>query len=738
MEIIDKNIDDILDSNGNNNNFITNKPYSKEFLILAKKWSKLPLYADTNSVKKFFNLLHNNQVILLISGTGSGKTVLVPKFFLKYNISMGFTGKIAITNPKILTTVNNAEFSAKTSDVILGEEIGYRYKGSPHSSSSPKTKLMYMTDGLLVATIFSGDNLLTEYQGVIIDEAHERHIQIDILLKLIKEILPVRPDFKLIIMSATINSGVFRDYFNIKNIKYGELEISGESNYQIEQNWIDPLIKINKSNYLDVSIDKCIDIINSGKEGDIIIFVPTQNDTFNGCKKLKEKCSDIKIKMKKCNKTFCIEVYAKMNNKNKELAVNKDLYKKKGFDRKIIFATNVAESSITFDGLVFVIDTGLEIANYYEVDDNSNVINKSYTSQAQIKQRIGRTGRTKAGVAYHLYSKQQYDKFKLYPEPNISVVDLSDFILQFISYSKTIRRIIPIIEDLLTVPKIEQVVYALHKLGFIKAIKFIKPNIDEIDNNNKTITHLNMNDIGWENIRSFDTLMKTINGALTSVGINILKFKSLNILQSLAIIMAKYLNCQNEIIELISIIEILDGKVNSLFEYNKEETNKFIKYFSKYIFEGSDHLTLFYIYKNYLDTKNNKFLNKKLLKNIDERIHQLHLYANSITVETYAYMNEKYNLINIKPYNDLNKNMLYILSSAYKYNLIKNHVNNIYKSLNFVQNSIASIEFSIIMPNIKTYTEYAICNSLSNIFGKKSFQCVTLIPDDIIFNLIEK
>ena len=171
------------------------------------------MYKNTKSVKQFFNLLNDCQVILLVSGTGSGKTVLVPKFVLKYVILNNLSGKIAVTNPKILTTIYNAEYGAKALDVNLGEEVGYKYKGAPDNASNNNTKLLYCTDGIILATLLGRDPLLKDYQSTTIDEAHERQVNIDLLLRLIKELLPKRPDFKLIIMSATINSSVFRNYF---------------------------------------------------------------------------------------------------------------------------------------------------------------------------------------------------------------------------------------------------------------------------------------------------------------------------------------------------------------------------------------------------------------------------------------------------------------------------------------------------------------------------------------------
>ena len=162
MNIIQKNINDILDSKALFNNFLTDQPYSDNFKVLAEKWAELPLYTNKNKISEFFKLLDTKQVILLISGTGSGKTVLVPKFVLKYFKTLGITGKIAITNPKTLTTIYNAEYASKTLDVTLGNEVGYKFKGSPIDKISDNSILHYITDGLLLAKILGGDKELKE------------------------------------------------------------------------------------------------------------------------------------------------------------------------------------------------------------------------------------------------------------------------------------------------------------------------------------------------------------------------------------------------------------------------------------------------------------------------------------------------------------------------------------------------------------------------------------------------
>ena len=719
------NYSDILDTKGKYSNFINNKPYSDQYKELATKWKSLPMYKDSKVVQHFFNLIKEKQVILLVSGTGSGKTVLVPKYLLKYAISNEIPGKIAVTNPKVLTTISNAEYGAKTLDVKLGEEVGYKYKGSPKDSISEISRLLYVTDGLILATILAGDRLLSKYYAVVIDEAHERQVQIDILLRMLKIVILERPDFKLIIMSATINPEVFRDYFNLDQIKYGEMEVSGESNFPIKQIWLDPKVKVNRSNYLQIAIDKCFEILNgnSSGDGDIIVFVATQNDAINGCNMLLESCKKkLKARNLTCDKLYCVGVFSKMNHANKDLAISKDLYKKKGFERKIIFATNVAESSITFDGLEYVIDTGYELANYYDSSENSYVVTKTHTTQAQIKQRIGRSGRTKPGVAYHLYSAEQFDKLKKYPDPNIVISDIIDYVLSFIRYSKNIRESVSLIQGLITVPKIEQIIGSIYRLYFMKCLKVVKPVGDK---------KLGINKIKWDKIKTYDILNETLNGAVTRVGYSILRFRSVSTLLAYAVILSKYMNCQMEIITIMSLIDVSEGKIDQFFDYNKDNMGKAIRYLEDYSIQGSDHLTIYNIYLNLYKKDKLQYLNKKQFQQVDDKIEQMIKYSSSIKPDNYDYMKKKYRLVKLEPMEELMDNIYYILCLSHKLNLLEKQTKSIYTSVNFLENSLAPLEYSMATKKPNKPDQYVICHSLINAFGNKYFQCITNVPDKI-------
>jgi HrpA-like RNA helicase len=723
MKIIKKNIKDILNSSGKGKNFITNEKYSPEYIELANKWSKLPLYTDTKKINDFFKLIDKNQVLLIVSGTGSGKTVLIPKFLLRYFMATADkddTYRIGITNPKIITTVNNAEYSAKTLDVKLGEEVGYGYASAPNNSYGDKTKLLYLTDGLLSSTILSGDKYLSEYRGVIIDEAHERQINIDLLLGLLKKVLLNRPEFKLIIMSATIDTKIFKDYFIKEKLSFDEMDIAGQPNFPIANNWLDPAIHVNDRNYMDKAVDLCFSILDKTDKGDIIVFVPGVNDALKGCKLLKENClNKLTIKRDTCSSIFCIEVFGKMDDESKKLAIDKDLYKVNNFKRKVIFATNVAESSITFDGLVYVVDTGLEFHSSYDPETNTQCIKRQHTSQAQIKQRIGRTGRTTNGIAYYLYNEKQFKNFNQYPEPGILLNDLTDNILAIINYAKTIKNVISILSNLITPPHIQQVIQGIYKLFFLDAIKMIDDKDKPYDINN--ITHEKI-----KNWKDFENM----NGTITTIGIHMLKFKQTSVLSSYAILASHFMNCAPEIITIMAIIDETNGQLYSLFKYQNQDEPKVKEHFKKSLVNGSDHLSMLYIYNDFFKKNNMLYLNVDAWGKIEKRIGDLQDIYTNIDPERFAQIKEKYIKISIEPFKNQIDNIYYILGLSHFFNLLKK-VGNEYESQHFLNNSTAKGEFIKLLTN-SNLSEYAICHGLSDGFGRKGFKCITHLSPDII------
>jgi len=453
----------ILDPEGLNLNPLTGLPYkniyfdptknvSKDnptYLSLAKLWSGYPMYTIKEEA---LNAIYNNQVILVISGTGSGKTVLTPKFVLH---ALNYQGRIGITNPKRPPTKENAKFAAKTLDVVLGEEVGMKYRGSePKHYSASKSKLIYTTDGYIRARL-KNDPLLKEFDCIIIDEAHERNVQIDLLLLMLKDLIQVRPDFKLVIMSATVNEKVFIDYFPAKDFKFAMVNAGERPNFAIQEYFLEeftnfkkPINKfdaqgnlINADDYVEVAVDQVIKIMTTSDKGDILVFFTGNKEIQDGCVQLHNKLQQ--INKNKNDKLFCHAFAAGTPSEMQDILTNAEKYKENGkYTRKVIFATEVVESSITFYGLDFVIDSGLKNYDNFYSEKNLHALEKKYISKASHRQRKGRTGRTGPGTCFNLFTKEEYEKFLDYPIAPILTEDISDFILQFIAmpgYVSTIK-----------------------------------------------------------------------------------------------------------------------------------------------------------------------------------------------------------------------------------------------------------------------------------------------------------
>jgi pre-mRNA-splicing factor ATP-dependent RNA helicase DHX15/PRP43 len=552
----------ILDPDGKNFNPLNNKQYSENYTILSQYWKKLPAYESAVDIIKNIN---DNQLLIVISGTGSGKTVLIPKFALHQT---NYDGKIGITLPKRKVTLSAAEFAAKTLDVDIGKEVGYVYKGSPKNMVNDDNKLLYMTDGSLVAKLIK-DPLLNEFKIIIIDEAHERKIQIDLLFLLLKRVMENRPDFKLIIMSATVEPSIFTNYFStIKSKKV--INISGKPNYPIKSIFLDTPT----NNYIKSGLELIDMIISSKIVGDILFFITLSSETYQVCRKIREKYPKI----------FCIEVYADAPTANEELLKDKNKYHELGnYDRRLILATNVAESSLTIDGLKIVIDSGYELHGFYDPDRMAHILEKRLITQDRAIQRIGRVGRTEPGMCYHLYTEQEFNNMRKSSEPDIleKNIVMESLMLLTLPTIKTIPKLINLMEQLIDSPKSN---YVNTSIRLLKEYKLI-------DDNEK----------------------------ITNLGIRVSHFNSLELNMALGLIISYENYCAKEFCDMLGIIESIGFKIKNLFSLPSAESNqKMSKKIGNLLNKSSDHLTLYNIISTYKSKEKDrsKWCNKY---NFDER-----------------------------------------------------------------------------------------------------------------------
>jgi len=610
----------ILDVEGKNNNPLTNKPYSNIYKNLAKSWSKLPAYENP---KAYIKDIIDNNVITIVSGTGSGKTVLFPKYLLHV---FDYKHKIAVTFPKKDIAKSSASYAADTLDVILGQEIGYQYRNCGSNTYTKDTKMIYMTDGTLVARLLM-DPLLTEYNGVLIDEAHERKVNIDFLLYLLKNVLKERKEFKLIIMSATIDEEIFKNYF--KNFKYKNIFIGAKTNYPIKSIFLDKDLEITKNEYISKGTEIIHELVKNKKDtGNIVFFVTSHNETKDTCELLSRENKQFK------DTNNCVPMYSGMNEGAFNYVTNDEYYQ--GYElknRKVLIATNMLESSITVKNIGYVIDSGLQILSRFDCKNRINILEKTYISQAQAKQRMGRTGRTSEGLCYHLYTKEIFEKkMEKYPAPSIINDDISFEILRLLGIEKidSIGELKKILKNFITPPKEENINYEIKYLKKLNLVDSIK------DNGRLTQLGFMCNEL--QNEPSF----------------------------SLSLIMGFKLNCFREITAIITVIEMIKGSIQNLFtipeqhennNINKNLLEKFEKAKAQFKNKYGDHIAIFNIFKEYEKIKNNEqelkdwsykyFIKKHLLENAyQEYERKKNMYRSKLLKFNLIKVDEK--LLNIK------------------------------------------------------------------------------------------
>ena len=591
----------ILDPLGLHNNPFTDMTYSDNYKELAKKWSNFPMYSKREESIK---AIYNNQVLLVVSGTGSGKTVLTPKFALH---ALNYEGRIAITNPKRAPTKENAIFAALCMDVELGTYIGMKYRNSDPSSYSSDNRLIYVTDGWILQKL-QNDPLLSDIDVVIIDEAHERGIQIDLLLLLLKKLLLVRPEFKLIIMSATINSKLFIDYFPIDKFKFAMIDAGEVPNYPIKEFFLDKPINTFDSNgclmgnsYIEVAVDKALYLLRSNEIGDILVFLPGKSDTNKGCMLLHQKLEKLNKTLDK--KLYCSSLTASTDSETQKLITNGSKYKESGkYTRKVIFATEVAESSMTFPGVDFVIDTGLVHDSLYYSEKNMSALERKYISKASHKQRKGRTGRLGPGNCYNLFTEKEYEtSFKEFTPAPILTEDISTVLLGFLANNKLISHInFPISYDNTTNNKsankgknVKKMVNTLVNAKVNKKVNIMinttETTLNKINlTNGVELTEFLSSFIQAppvENVKCIIDRLIALGavsvennvGTITNLGIAMSMFNVLPEIGKMLISSYNY-HCRDDIINLAAIFEASDYRIENVFEkfkpMSKDEAGK--------------------------------------------------------------------------------------------------------------------------------------------------------------------
>ena len=690
----------ILDPEGKELNPLNGEKYTENYKKYsmtsdnpfgAPPWTKFPVY---NKRKEIIKIIENNNVILVVSGTGSGKSVLVPKFVLH---TLDYKGKVILTNPKTLATQKNAEYAAVCMDVKVGDEVGYQYRGAPSDSHSSKTKLLFSTDGTVIAQLTNRDPLLKEYSAVIIDEAHERGVNIDVLLLLLKRVLLERKDFKLIIMSATINKEIFSKYFNLKGLKFKEIDVGSIPNYPIKEIFLKE--KIN--DVVAKMVDIIINILNTTDEGEILGFITGLNQGRKVCELLEKRQNELKN-----DRPFCTLLASKSNTKDKLLATDEELYKKEELGtRKIVMATNIAESSVTIKGIKYVLENGFANVDRYNPNKMSRELNLNRITKAQAKQRRGRSGRTQPGICYNLYTEKEYKDFEDYPRPDIKKSDLTEEILTLLNLKdiQSVSKLIELLSQLIEVPNTSYVVSGIENLKSIRAIS---------------------------------------KDRLTKMGYAISKIRKVNPFSGFAIIKAIKYGVLDEVAIICAMIEEGGNRMDIFFNQIKSNKKNFLRNKEKvleihleFYSEEGDTISLLNLYNAYKSAKEDNpdniqnwcrdhYINfnkiSKIKKIVDDIKNDTEKVSNKI---------EEINTDTKLKYTDITEKIIYCLYQGYKSKSIKKVDKDMYKNTFPKELTTAKLNKYSSLALLKNYPKFAFYTENSSIMGQKSFNLVTSLEN---------
>lgn len=360
--------------------------------------------------------IRSHRVLVIAGDTGSGKTTQLPKMCLE--AGRGSKGLIGCTQPRRIAAVAMAERVAE--ELREPAAVGYRIRFSDHTSET--TRIKFMTDGILLAESRS-DRLLRAYDTIIIDEAHERSLNIDFLLGHLKGLLARRNDLRLIISSATIDTDRFSAHFDNAPV----IEVSGRTfpvRVLHEQGE-------NDETYVERAVARTLELASLPERGDILVFMPTERDIMETVDALAHHLRD---------QALVLPLFGRLQG-----ADQRRIFRPAG-RRKIIVATNIAETSITVPGIRYVVDTGLARLARYNVRARTTSLLVSRVSRASCRQRAGRCGRTGPGVCVRLYSEDDYLARPEYTLPEIQRSNLAEVILQMIALDLGDPRTFPFID----------------------------------------------------------------------------------------------------------------------------------------------------------------------------------------------------------------------------------------------------------------------------------------------------
>jgi len=510
-------------------------------LTIKEQREGLPIFKLRDQL---LQAVEDNQILIVIGETGSGKTTQITQYLAESGLST--LGIIGCTQPRRVAAMSVAKRVAEECGVQLGQEVGYSIRFE--DCTSPETKIKYMTDGMLLRECLV-DTDLSRYSVIMLDEAHERTIHTDVMFGLLKKVIKRRKNLKVIVTSATLDAVKFSSYFFEAPI----FTIPGRT-FPVEIMYT----KEPETDYLDASLITVMQIHLSEPPGDILLFLTGQEEIDTSSEILFERMKQLGPDVPEL---IILPVYSALPSEMQ----TRIFEPAPPGSRKIVIATNIAETSLTIDGIYYVVDPGFVKQKVYNSKTGIDQLLVTPISQAQAKQRAGRAGRTGPGKAYRLYTERAYrDEMLQTNVPEIQRTNMATTVLSLKAMG--INDLLAF--DFMDPPPMETLITAMESLYQLGALD------DE--------------------------------GLLTRLGRRMAEFP-LDPMLCKMLIMSVQLGCSDEILTIVSMLN-----VQNVFYRPKEKQQVADQRKSKFHQPEGDHLTLLTVYNAW---KNNKFSNAWCFEN---------------------------------------------------------------------------------------------------------------------------
>ncbi|KAF4594015.1 DEAH-box ATP-dependent RNA helicase prp43 [Pleurotus pulmonarius] len=539
-------------------NAFTNPPthHTARYKELLAYRKKLPVYAQMDD---FFTVFNENQIVILAGEAGSGKTTQIPQFVAYSDLAHSRGKMIACTQPRRVAAKSTAERVAEEMDVQLGYQVGYSIRFENRTKRGT-TFLKYMTDGMLLREAMS-DHSLRQYSTIILDEVHERTLATDILMGLLKAVAKRRADLKIIIMSATLNAVKFQEYFSLGSETRAPLfKVPGRT-HPIEIIYSqEPEL-----NYVEAAIRFVLTIHRAEDPGDILLFLTGEDDIEMACREIKLEADHlIKQYPSSVGPIVCIPFYAALEPTQQQRVFDQTAPPAQGPDlplgRKVVISTNIAETSLTINGIVYVVDPGYFKQKIYNPRTRHESLLVHPISKASAQQRTGRTGRTGPGKCFRLYTEEHFMSLEEETCPEILRSNLSNMVLQLVKLGIRVKDLAQF--DYIDTPSPEALMRGVESLNYLEAI-----DDDE---------------------------------TLTPLGSMMAEFPLDPQLASLLITSPQF-ECSEEIVTIASMLSVPRIWVRPADQKREADAAKEL-----FTIPGSDHLTLLNVYNQYVENKSDE------------------------------------------------------------------------------------------------------------------------------------